>query len=158
MSLAYDSSALYDSVIFYDGAVDTGTQFTPPMVKDRPPYLDNSTQIEKELWRHFENRIRGVNVWIMSDDSVVQDTASPENSNTDMSGVYPWDVNNAQAPYVTSYFIDAGSNVATAHTTSHAVYPVAFFSGGSTHPVTEAQATLLNDYTAFGTGYSDCLS
>lgn len=130
--------------------------FTPPLVKDRPPFLGDSTQAQKDLWRHYENRERGVNVWIMSDGSVVQDTATPENSNTDMSGVYPWDVNNPSAPYVTSVFIDSGANpqVPSAHTTSHSVYPVAFFQGGTTTPITTAQVTLLTNYTAYGTGYA----
>ena len=134
--------------------------FTPPLVQDRPPFLPDSTEMEKSLWRHFENRIRGVNVWIMSDNSVVQDTATAENSNTNLSGVYPWDVNNAKAPYVRSIYIDGGASPQspTEHDTAHSVYPVAFFPGGSTSPVTSAQATLLSNYTAFGTGYSARIS
>ncbi len=133
--------------------------FTPPLVKDRPPYLDDSTQIQKELWRHYENRERGVNVWLMSDGSVVQDTATAENSNTNTANVYPWDVNNAQAPYVRSIYIDAGANPQspTEHDTAHAVYPVAFFQGGCSHVLTGAQATLLTNYTAYGAGYADCI-
>jgi len=132
--------------------------FQPPLIKDRPPFLPDSTAAQKELWQHFEPRIRGVNVWIMSDGSVVQDTASPENSNTDLSGVYPWDVNNPAAPYVRAIFVDAGAAGATEHDTAHAVYPVAFFSGGSSHPVTAAQVTLLTNYTSHGSGYGDCIS
>jgi hypothetical protein len=134
--------------------------FTPPLIQDRPTFNPDSTEIQKELWQHFENRIRGVNVWIMSDGSVVQDTATPENSNTDLSGVYPWDVNNAAAPYVTSVFIDSGANpqIPSVHTVSHNPYPVANFYGGSSHTITSAQATLLTDYTAFGTGYADCIT
>ena len=160
MSLAYDSSIFYDSVVFYDGAVDTGTMFTPPWVRDRPPFLPDSSELQKSLWLHFEARLRGVNVRILSDGNVVTDTATPENSNTDMSSIYPWNPDSPAAPYVTSYFIDSGANpqIPSVHTVSHTPYPVAFFSGGSTHPVTEVQATLLNDYTLFGTGYSDCLS
>lgn len=130
--------------------------FTPPLVQDRPTFLPDSTEAQKDLWRHFANRKRGVNVWIMSDGSVVQDTATAENSNTDLSGVYPWDVNNPAAPYVRSIYIDPGANPQspTEHDTAHSVYPVAFFPGGSTSPVTSAQATLLSNYTAFGIGYS----
>lgn len=134
--------------------------FTPPLVQDRPPYLPDSTELEKSLWRHYENRYRGVNVWILSDGSVVQDTATPENSNTDMSGVYPWDVNNPSAPYVRSIFIDAGANPQspTEHDVAHNPYPVAFFAGGSSHPVTPAQVTILSNYTAYGTGYAGRIS
>jgi hypothetical protein len=100
-----------------------------------------------------------VNVFILSDGNVVQDTATPENSNTDMSGIYPWDVNHPAAPYVTSVFIDSGANpqVASVHTVSHTVYPVAYFYGGSSHTITAAQVTLLTNYTAFGTGYGGCI-
>lgn len=128
--------------------------FTPPLVKDRPAFLPDSSQLQKELWRHFERGYRGVNVWILSDNSVVQDTATPENSNTDMSNVYPWDTNNPQAPYVTSYFLESGAKVPTAHTTAHSIYPVAFFRGASTYGITPAQYSLLVNYTAFGVGYA----
>lgn len=132
--------------------------FTPPLVKDRPPILPEPHP-GNELWLHYENRYRGVNVWILSDGSVVQDTATAENSNTDMSGIYPWDVNNPAAPYVTSVFIDSGANpqVASVHTVSHTVYLVAYFYGGSSHTITAAQGTLLTNYTAFGTGYGGCI-
>ena len=129
--------------------------FTPPLVRDGPNSLPDSTPIQKELYAHFRLRDRPVNVWQLSDNSFVQDRPSPENSNTDLSSVYPWDVNNAAAPYVTSYYIDPGASpaVPTAHTTSHAVYPVAFFQGGCATSITAAQVTLLTNYTAFGTGY-----
>jgi hypothetical protein len=160
MTLLYDSDLSYDNPEFYDGGNFTGYLFTPPLVKDRPPFLPDSTPLQKSLWMHYEARLRGVNVWLMSDNSVVQDTATPENSNTDMSNVYPWNPDSPAAPYVRSIFIDPlpAKQVATEHDVSHAVYPVAFFSGGSTHPVTTAQATILADYTAFGVGYSDCLT
>jgi hypothetical protein len=38
------------------------------------------------------------------------------------------------------------------------VYPVAFFAGASSYPITPAQATLLTDYTVFGDGYADCIT
>ena len=134
--------------------------FTPPLVKDRPPFLPDSTELEKSLWLHFENRERGVNVWILSDGNVIQDTATAENSNTDMTPIYPWDVNNASAPYVRSIFIDPvpAPQVATDHDVSHNPYPVAYFYGGSTWPITNAQYTLLLGYTSHGAGYADCLT
>lgn len=129
--------------------------FTPPLVYDRPTFLPDSTDDQKDLWRHFANRARGVNVWILSDGTVVQDTATAENSNTDMSNVYPWDVNDPSAPYVTSVFIDSGADpqIPSAHTVSHDPYPVAFFYGGASHTVTSAQAAILT-----AAGYSDCLT
>ena len=113
-----------------------------------------------ELWRHYENRIRGVNVWILTDGTVVQDTATAENSNTDLSQVYPWNANDPTAPYVTSTYIDPGQETrgAVVHTVKHSNPPVAFFYGGRTNPITTAQATLLTNYTAFGAGYADCIT
>jgi hypothetical protein len=160
--ILYDQADVgYDAPeVPYDGSFTVGLLFTPPLVKDRPPFLPDSTELEKSLWLHFENRYRGVNVWILSDGNVVQDTATAENSNTDMSPIYPWDVNNPAAPYVRSIFINAGARpqVATEHDVAHNPYPVAYFSGGSTHLVTQAQATLLTSYTEHGIGYFDCLT
>lgn len=160
VTLVYDSSTTYDSATPYEGGVATGFFFTPPLVKDRPPFNPDSTPMEKSLWAHFENRLRGVNVWIMSDGSVVQDTATAENSNTNMSEVYPWNPSNPGGPYVTSVYILPGANpqIPTAQTVSHSVYPVTFFAGASTYPVTTAQYELLLNYTEFGNGYGDCLT
>ena len=129
--------------------------FTPPLIRDRPNFNEDSTPLQKSLWAHFRLRNRGVNVWIMSDGSVVQDTATPENSNTNLTGVYPWDVNNPAAPYVRSIYIDPGASpqVPTEHDVSHSPYPVAFFPGGHAATITAAQVTLLTNYTAFGLGY-----
>jgi hypothetical protein len=164
MTIIYDSpTTTYDSgSVTYEGSggASTGYVFTPPLIKVVPTFLPDSTPLEKSLWLHFENRVRGVNVWILSDGSVVQSDPTPENSNTDMTDVYPWDVNNPAAPYVRSIFIDSGANpqVATEHVVVHTVYPVANFYGGSSYPITTAQYTLLLNYTAHGAGYADCLT
>ena len=136
------------------------SSFTPPLVDLVPTFTPDSTQDQIDLWRHFENRIRGVNVWILSDGNVVQSDPSPENSNTDMSAVFPWDVNNPSAPYVRSIFIDAGvrPQVPSEHDVSHSIYPVAYFQGGSSHVLMSAQVTLLTNYTAFGIGYGACIA
>ena len=132
--------------------------FTPPLIRNVPTILSDPHP-GNDLWRHYELRKKGVNVWILSSGDVVQSEATPENSNTDMSAVFPWDVNNPAAPYVRSIYIDAGvrPQVATEHDVSHSVYPVAYFSGGSSHPITAAQVTLLTNYVAFGTGYGGCI-
>ena len=135
--------------------------FTPPTIQDRPAYLPDSTPDQVELWRHFENRVRGVTVWQMSDNSFVQETATPENSNTNTTNVYPLDPNNPSAPYVRAIYIDVNANpqVATEHDTAHSVWVVATFYGGTQNNViTLAQYNLLLNYTAHGTGYADCLS
>ncbi len=48
--------------------------FECPQVRDRAPYLPDSSQAEYNLWRHFENRLRGVNVWQRSDGTFCVDT------------------------------------------------------------------------------------
>jgi hypothetical protein len=161
VTLLYDSSTPYDSPTVYEGAVTTlGNIFTPPLVKVVPPFLPDSTQAQTDLWRHYENRYRGVNVWIMSDNSVVQSDPTPENSNTNMSGVFPWNPNDPAGPYVTTVSIQPGANpqIPTVTTTSHNPYPVAYFAGASSYIVTPAQSALLAGYTAHGIGYADCLS
>ena len=134
--------------------------FTPPLVKTVPPFGPDSTQAQVDLWRHYENRYRGVNVWILSDNTVVQSDATTENSNTDLSNVLPGDSLLGKDPYVTSIFIDPAANpqVPTIHTTSHNPYVVAKFYGGRTYTITAAQATLLTNYTAHGAGYADCIT
>ena len=135
-------------------ALQTYYFFTPPLVQDRPTFLPDSSTLQKELWRHFERRYRGVNVWLLSDGSIVQDTSTPENSNVDMSAVYPWNINDATAPYVRAIYLDAGATVPTSHDTAHAVYPTAFFAGGSTYQITSSQYSTLVNYTTFGAGYA----
>jgi cytoskeletal protein RodZ len=119
--------------------------FTPPLVADRPP-ISPEEHPGNSLWRHFQNRNRGVNVWILSDGTVVQDTATAENANTNMTPVYPWDVNNAAAPYVTTHYVPAlpAAQVGITTTVSHNPYPVANFYGGSTYSITDAQYTTLS--------------
>ena len=137
-----------------------GTFFTPPLVKVVPPYGPDSTQAQYDLWRHFENRERGVNVWILSDGSVVQSDPTPENSNVDMSNILPGDSLLGDQPYVTSIFIDPGADpqVPTIHTVSHNPYVVQKFYGGRTYSIDNATYNLLVNYTAHGTGYADCMS
>ena len=127
--------------------------FTPPTVRDRPPFLPDSTPDQVDLYRHYENRLRGVNVWKLSDGTYVQDTASSENTNTDMSNVYPWNPDDPSAPYV--HVQNWGGSVTDI---SHSVYPVAFYAGGHSHVVTDAEAADLTAYVAHGTGYAGNLT
>ena len=48
--------------------------FVTPQVRDRPPYLPNSTPRQVGLMRHFENRLRGVLVWLRNDGTYCVDT------------------------------------------------------------------------------------
>lgn len=50
------------------------TVFETPQVRDRPPYLPESTRREVMLWRHYKNRLRGVLVWQRSDGTFCVDS------------------------------------------------------------------------------------
>jgi hypothetical protein len=82
-TLAYGTDPYGTNGVGYPGkarelpiaAIYNGTCiFEPPVVRDRAPYLPDSTQAEYNLWRHFENRLRGVNVWQRSDGTFCVDT------------------------------------------------------------------------------------
>ena len=78
--------------------------FTPPTVYDNPPILPDVRGLANRLFRYFPNRARYVTVFALSDGTFVQDTATPENSNTNIPYPYnPWD---PSGPFVTSYFVD----------------------------------------------------
>ena len=57
------------SIIYNDLVI-----FETPNVRDRPPYLPDSSRREIMLMRHFENRLRGVLVWRRSDGTFCVDT------------------------------------------------------------------------------------
>jgi len=78
--------------------------FTPPVVYDNPAILPDSGGLSRRLFRYFPNRPRFVYVFALSDGTFVQDTATNENSNTNIP--YPWDPNNPSAPYSTSYYVN----------------------------------------------------
>jgi hypothetical protein len=48
--------------------------FLTPVVRDRPPYLPDSSPAQVGLMRHFENRLRGVLVWLRNDGTYCVDT------------------------------------------------------------------------------------
>jgi hypothetical protein len=82
--------------------------FTPPQVKDNPPILPDSRSLANRLFRYYPNRARYVAVFALSDGTFVQDTPTPENTNTNIPYPYnPWD---PSAPYSTSYYIDYTQN------------------------------------------------
>ena len=103
------------------------------------------------LWRHFANRARGVNVFALSDGSFCQDTATPENENTNIP--YPWDPDNPSGPYV---YVHNWNGTVSAF--AHAIWVATMYAGGHSYKVSSAVATALTNYTAHGRGYADCLS
>ncbi len=126
--------------------------FTCPSVRDRLAFGPDATEEQKALFK-FQKTLnpRYVSVFYLSDGSFVQDTGTAENSNTNVP--YPWDPNNPSAPYVTSVYYDVSQTPAplVIDQTSHPVWIVAVMNGVVT--VSSAMATLLTNYTAYGTGY-----
>lgn len=96
--------------------------FTPPTLHDVPPVLPLERGIAYRLFRYFPNRARYVTVFALSDGTFVQDTATPENSNTSVP--YPYDPYSPGAPYSTSYYtnFDVSPPVQAKLDVSHDVY------------------------------------
>ena len=116
--------------------------FFTPRVQDEPPYLPDSTPTQIGLWRHYAPGIRGVNVFLLSDGTYVQDTATPENSNTSIP--YPIDFNNPGSPYVSITNFDG-----TTQFFYQDPYVVKQYFGGTYNPVTADEVASL---TAAGYG------
>lgn len=125
--------------------------FTPPTARIRPPYLEDSTPEQVGLYRHFETRLAGVNVYQLQDGSFVQDFATPENSATNVP--YPLNPLDLSMPYV--YVTNWDGSVTQVFVPNPCV---AIFYGGHEYEITDAQATALTNYTAHGLGYGDCIT
>jgi hypothetical protein len=139
--------------------------FTPPLVKDIAPYLPDSSGLQVRLFRHYATRYRGVNVYLLSDGTFVQDTATPENTNSGYP--LPWILNNDPTKigwnppsyvngqivygpevswptgalpntYSTVYNIDG-----TVTTTALSPYIAKIYEGSHTHAITQDEAVAL---------------
>jgi hypothetical protein len=86
---SYDVDRSFDSPFSYDGP-DCFQFFTPPTLLINPPYLPATPRGPAlSLFRHYTPRALGVNVFLLSNLTFVQDYATPENGNTAVP--YPWD-------------------------------------------------------------------
>lgn len=119
--------------------------FSPPVVYDRPTYLPDSSPQQVALQRHYAPRARGVNVFVLSDGTVVQDTATSENSNTNIP--LPWILNDPGGPYSSVTNIDLSVT-----NTSLPVWIDFVYEGGHNHPINTFEATFLT-----AAGYADCI-
>lgn len=121
--------------------------FTPPVAYDNPAFLPESTGAARALFRYFPNRARYINVFALSDGSFVQDTASPENANTNIP--YPWNPNDPSGPYSSTAYVDFTQNppVQAQYNVSHDVWITKVYFGPTF--VTDAEAAAL---TAAGYG------
>ena len=110
--------------------------FTPPTVKDIAPYLPDSSGLQVRLFRHYATRYRGVNVFLLSDGTFVQDTATVENGNTGYP--LPWIINDPANEYLTVFNIDGSVTNTLLNPHIAKVYE-----GGHRHPLTQDEAVAL---------------
>ena len=110
--------------------------FTPPTVKDIAPYLPDSSGLQVRLFRHYATRYRGVNVYLLSDGTFVQDTATVENGNTGYP--LPWIINDPANEYLTVFNIDGS----VTHTLLNP-HIAKIYEGGHRHPLTNKEAAAL---------------
>lgn len=155
-SITYEDSEVYNVHLGYNGGdvqvidpigstydgVAVAAYFVTPKVCDEPPYLPDSTPTQIGLWRHYAPGCRGVNVFLLSDGTYVQDTATMENQNVNIP--YPINFNYPGAPIVQTTNWDG-----TVIDTYINPYVVKQYFGGTMNPITEAEATAL---TAAGYG------
>ena len=165
-------------------AVDTGplgpdlALFMTPVVRDRPPYLPNSSKAQYSLMRHFENRLRGVLVWqrntgtycvdtpcnyeaaqtnpaaYISDDPIGPDLTDDFQGLTDSNINYPWNPfpgsTNSTTPgsYVSNTNWDQTKEEFILNP-----YMIQWWEGGAENIITQEQALSLTV-----AGFGDCIT
>jgi len=134
----------YGASTFSGGGETSGPlfQFQTPYVKDIPTYLPESRGIQVALMRHYASRYRGVNVFVLSDGSVVQDTPTAENSNTNIP--LPWIINDSLNVF--SYVTNWDGTIDTEALNPHVSY---IYEGGHIHTINQTE----NDFLV-SKGYS----
>ena len=156
--------------------------FLTPQVRDRPPYLPTSSRRELMLMRHFENRLRGVLVWLRNDGTYCVDTIcnyeaaqtqpaafisddpigpdwDPPGGSTEFQGLNDSNVNYPWNPYPgTTNSTIPGSfayNVNWDRTTQDFIldpYMIQWWEGGAENVITQEQALALT-----AAGFGDCI-
>lgn len=151
--------------------------FLTPQVRDRPPYLPDSSMAQVGLMRHFENRLRGVSVWEVSDGTYRVDTpcnyesaqtqpaagfsddpCGPDETATmpgltNSNDAYPWNPfpgsTNSSTPGSYAY------NTNWDQTTQDFIldpYNINWWEGGAENIITQEQAVALTQ-----AGFGDCI-
>jgi hypothetical protein len=121
-----------------DGTSNLQALFSPPFVYDIPNYLPTDGGARVGLWRHYKPKARGVNVYLLSDGTIVQDTATAENSET--SFPLPYILNDPSGPYAYTTNWDG-----TIEEASLPVWIMKVYEGGHVHQVTASEAALLSE-------------
>ena len=146
MTYAFDTyaEAAYD---IESPITDQLYTFVTPTVNDVPNILpDTMSTVAVMLWRHYRLKSRGVNVYMLSDGSVVQDTATAENDNTSIP--LPWITNDPGGPF--SYVTNWDGTIATA---SLPVWVTNIYEGGHVHTIDGVEADILS-----AAGYSGLIT
>lgn len=117
----------------------------PPIYLGGPDPLHGIDSAMQRLFRHFDNRDRGRNIFLMSDGTVTdsQDTSFGANA----SGTPPNMIQPPTDPYVRSIFESGGELIEV--DVFQVPYVVRTYYGGSGNVITSAEATIL---TAAGYG------
>ena len=153
--------------------------FQTPRVQDEPPFLPDSPMRQVGLMRHYENRIRGVNVWERSDGSFCVDTGcnyesamtspaafltddpcGPDETETGFPALtdtainYPWDpfpgAGNSEVPGAYAWVVNWDQ---TTQLFVNNPYLATWFQGGAIIEITQEQALVLT-----AAGFGDCIS
>ena len=122
--------------------------FRPPQVNDIPWYKPDDRGPAVWLFRHYRPKTRGVNVFILSDNTIAQDTATPENPNSNYP--LPWILNDPSGPY--SYTTNWDGQQETA---SLPVWIQYIYEGGHDHIINEQEAQFLQLTVP---GYTTCIT
>lgn len=128
--------------------------FTPPSVLDNPPFDADTYDKGGVVWQLARWRLpmrRGLNVYLLSDGSYVQDVPTAENSNTRIPA-YPLMPDQGGTPNLVARSINA-TGTPTEVDTTVTPYIVKVYWGGHKNPITAAEQTALTAYTAYGIGY-----
>jgi hypothetical protein len=112
-------------------------QFQTPIVYDIATYLPDSRGIQVLLWRHYKRRARGVNVFVLSDGTVTQDTPTPENSNANVP--LPWIINDPLNEY--SYVTNWDGTIERTYLDPHISF---VYEGGHVHTINQFESDFLS--------------
>jgi hypothetical protein len=138
----------YASGTYSAGKITTPTMyvFTTPLVRDIPNYLPDSKGLAVRLLRHYRLKDRGVNVYVLSDGTVVQDTATANNPNSGYP--LPWILNDPQNEI--SYVTNFDGSISRTFVDPHISY---VYYGGHTHIINQDERDFL-----VAAGYSDYIT
>ena len=131
----------------YAGGADDGTTwfaFQTPIVSDIPNYLPDTRGLAPYLWRHYRLKNRGVNVFLLSDGTFVQDTPTTENSNAGIP--LPWILNDPKNEY--AYVTNWDGTISETFLDPH---PIKVYEGGHIHYINKIEADALTaaGYTVY---------